>query len=256
MGVVYKATQLALERSVAVKLISPDHASNVVFRERFERESRHAASVEHANVIPVYEAGEDDGLLFIAMRYVDGMDLGVMVERLGPLAPRHAASIVAQVGGALDAAHALGLVHRDVKPANILLTTDEPEHAYLTDFGVATLVAGSTGTMTAPGNWVGTVDYIAPEQLRGGAIDARADIYALGGVLIYALTGQVPYPLEADVAKLLAHVDAPPPMVSERAPGLAAFDSVIARAMAKEPLERFATGADLAAAAAHAAEQV
>jgi predicted Ser/Thr protein kinase len=254
MGVVYKATQLALTRPVAVKLISPEYATDRRFRERFKRESRLAASVEHASVIPVYEAGEDDGLLFIAMRYVDGVDLGVLVERLGPLPPQRAAAIVAEVAGALDAAHDRGLVHRDVKPANILLTNDQPEHAYLTDFGIAKITSTDDTAMTIPGQWVGTVDYIAPEQLRGDTPDGAADIYALGGVLLYALTGTVPYPLETATAKLLAHANAPPPAASEREPSLAAFDPVLARAMAKQPSDRFATASELAVAAANAAQ--
>jgi serine/threonine protein kinase len=254
MGVVYKATQLALARPVAVKLISPEHAASRVYRERFERESRLAASVEHANVIPVYEAGEDDGLLFIAMRYVDGVDLGALVERLGPLAPQRAAAIVAEVAGALDAAHERGLIHRDVKPANILVTADRPEHAYLTDFGVAKATSTEDTAMTNPGQWVGTVDYIAPEQLHGGAQGGSGDIYALGGVLHHMLTGCVPYPLQSDVAKLLAHVNAPPPTPSAHDPALAAFDPVVARAMAKDPSDRFATASVLAVAATRAAE--
>jgi CHASE2 domain-containing sensor protein/tRNA A-37 threonylcarbamoyl transferase component Bud32 len=254
MGVVYKATQLALARPVAVKVISPEHAASRVYRERFERESRLAASVEHASVIPVYEAGEDDGLLFIAMRYVDGVDLGVLVDRLGPLAPQRAAAIVAEVAGALDAAHERGLIHRDVKPANILLTGGRPEHAYLTDFGVAKITSTEDTAMTSPGQWVGTVDYIAPEQLRGESQGGGGDIYALGGVLYYALTGSVPYPRETDLAKLLAHVNAPPPIPSAHDPTLAAFDPVLARAMAKEPTDRFASAADLATAATKAAQ--
>ena len=254
MGVVYKATQLALARPVAVKVISPEHAASRVYRERFERESRLAATVEHANVIPIYEAGDDDGLLFIAMRYVDGVDVGVLVDRLGPLAPRRAAAIVAEVAGALDAAHERGLVHRDVKPANILLTGDRPEHAYLTDFGVAKVTSTEDTAMTSPGQWVGTVDYIAPEQLRGESQGGGGDIYALGGVLYYTLTGSVPYPLESDVAKLLAHVNAPPPTPSAHDATLAAFDPVVARAMAKDSSDRFATAADLAVAATRAAQ--
>ena len=254
MGVVYKATQLALERPVAIKLILPEHAASRTYRERFQRESLAAASVEHANVIPVYEAGDDDGLLFIAMRYVDGIDLGQLIDRLGVLAPARAVAIVAQVAGALDAAHEHGLVHRDVKPANILLNLDEPEHAYLTDFGVAKVVAGEHTAMTGPGQWIGTVDYIAPEQLRGGAVDGRADIYALGGVLLHALTGEVPYPLENDLARLMAQVNAPPPSVSSRDAMLSAFDSVIARAMAKDPADRYADASAFAVAAFEAAQ--
>jgi CHASE2 domain-containing sensor protein/predicted Ser/Thr protein kinase len=258
MGVVYKATQLDLGRPVAVKLISAEYARDPAFRERFKRESRLAASVEHANVIPVYEAGEDDGLLFIAMRYVDGVDLGALVERLGPLAPLRACAIVAEIAGALDAAHARGLVHRDVKPANVLITDDQPEHAYLTDFGVA-MTTTSAETLTSPGQVVGTVDYIAPELARGQAADRRSDVYSLGGVLFFALTGSVPYPLESAVARLMAHVNAPAPRPSSDDPHLAAFDPVVGRAMAKDPEDRYGTAGDLAVAAgaaAHAAELV
>lgn len=253
MGVVYKATQLILGRTVAVKVISPEFATNRQFRQRFERESRLAARIEHVNVLPVYEAGDDDGLLFIAMRYVDGLDLRVLVERLGPLAPGRAAAIVAQVAGALDAAHARGLVHRDVKPANILLTLEDPEHAFLTDFGVAKVTETEETAMTTPGHWVGTVDYIAPEQVNGQDVDGRADIYALGGVLHYALTGSVPYPVTGDFAKLMAHVNGTPPNPSAHDARLVVFDTVLARAMAKDPADRFATGAELAREAIDAA---
>jgi CHASE2 domain-containing sensor protein/predicted Ser/Thr protein kinase len=254
MGVVYKATQLALGRPVAIKVITPERAASREFRDRFKRESQLAASVEHANLIPIYEAGEDDGLLFIAMRYVDGVDLGELVARLGPLAPHRCAAIVGQIGGALDAAHAHGLVHRDVKPGNILLSDEQPEHAYLTDFGVAKITSTEDTAMTNPGQWVGTIDFVAPEQVRGDPTNGRADIYSLGAVLYYALTGLVPYPLESDVAKLFAHVNAPPPVPSATASALAAFDPVVARAMAMEPGDRFATCADLASAAAKAAQ--
>jgi CHASE2 domain-containing sensor protein/predicted Ser/Thr protein kinase len=253
MGVVYKATQLNLGRTVAIKVISPEFATNAVFRQRFERESRLAARIEHVNVLPVYEAGNDDGLLFIAMRYVDGVDLRVLVDRLGPLPPVRAAAIVAQVASALAAAHSHGLVHRDVKPANILLTVQEPEHAYLTDFGVAKVTETEETVMTTPGHWVGTVDYIAPEQISGEAVDGRADIYALGGVLHYALTDSVPYPVSGDFAKLMAHVNGTPPTPSDYDPRLAAFDAVLARAMAKHPADRFVTAAELARAASNAA---
>jgi CHASE2 domain-containing sensor protein/predicted Ser/Thr protein kinase len=253
MGVVYKATQLNLGRTVAIKVISPSFATSPMFRQRFERESRLAARIEHVNVLPVYEAGDDDGLLFIAMRYVDGIDLGVLVDRLGPLASGRAAAIVAQVASALDAAHAHGLVHRDVKPANILLTVEEPERAYLTDFGVAKVTETDETAMTTPGHWVGTVDYIAPEQVSGQDVDGRADIYALGGVLHYALTGSVPYPIRGDFAKLMAHVNGTPPTPGTHDPRLAAFDSVLARAMAKDPADRFAKAAELSRAATEAA---
>ena len=208
MGVVYRAAQLALERPVAIKLIATERAQDPVFRARFERESRLAASIEHPNVIPVYEAGEDDGLLFIAMRLVEGTDLAQLLERVGVLEPLRTVRLIGQLAGALDAAHAHGLVHRDVKPANVLLTRDE--HLYLTDFGVAKHIGAGEG-VTQAGQWVGTLDYLAPEQIRGDAVGASADIYALAGVLHDCLTGQVPYPRENDAAKLWAHVNAAPP---------------------------------------------
>jgi CHASE2 domain-containing sensor protein/predicted Ser/Thr protein kinase len=252
MGVVYRATQLQLQRSVAIKLIATEHSDDPVFRERFKSESRIAASVEHANVIPVYEAGEDDSLLFIAMRLVDGFDLGQLIQRSGSLAPDRALRITAQVAGALDAAHARGLVHRDVKPANVLLTADEPEHAYLTDFGLAKST-GSLARLTRVGQWVGTLDYLAPEQIRGEPPGASADIYALTGLLYHCLTSQAPFPRESEAAIMWAHVSAPPPVVSETRPDLPPeLDQVIARGMAKDPDERFPTAADLARAGAQA----
>ncbi len=210
MGVVYRATQLALGREVAIKLIATERSDDPMFRERFTSESRIAASIEHANVIPVYEAGEDDGLLFIAMRLVEGLDLGQLLARLGPLSPERSVSVAIQIAGALDAAHARGLVHRDVKPANVLVTADEPEHAYLTDFGVAKY-AGALTRITRADHWVGTLDYLAPEQIRGEAVDARADIYALTGVLYHCLTGEVPFRRDSEAATMWAHVSAPPP---------------------------------------------
>ena len=219
MGVVYRATQLALERPVAIKLIATERAQDPVFRARFERESLLAASIEHPNVIPVYEAGEDDGLLFIAMRLVEGTDLAELLDRAGALEPARTARLIGQLAGALDAAHAHGLVHRDVKPANILLTRGDPEHLYLTDFGVAKQIGAGAGEgATQAGQWVGTLDYLAPEQIRGEAAGAGADIYALAGVLYHCLTGEVPYPRENDAAKLWAHVNAPPPAPSRVRP--------------------------------------
>ncbi len=252
MGVVYRATQLALDRPVVIKLIAADRAQDPVFRARFKVESRLAAAIEHVNVIPVYEAGEDDGLLFIAMRLVDGTDLGRLLARAGRLRPSRAALLIGQLAAALDAAHDRGLVHRDVKPANVLLTSDTPEHVYLTDFGVAKHV-GITGGMTIEGQVVGTLDYLAPEQITGGEVGAGADIYALTGVLHHCLTGQVPYPRDSDVSRLWAHVNAPPPVPSALVPGLpAAIDEVIARGMAKDPHARFDTAGLLASASAEA----
>jgi serine/threonine protein kinase/CHASE2 domain-containing sensor protein len=250
MGVVYRATQLALGREVAIKLIATERSDDPVFRERFTSESRIAASIEHANVIPVYEAGEDDGLLFIAMRLVEGLDLGQLLARLGPLSPERSANVTVQIAGALDAAHARGLVHRDVKPANVLVTADQPEHAYLTDFGVAKY-AGALTRITKADQWVGTLDYLAPEQIRGEQLDARADIYALTGVLYHCLTGEVPFKRDSEAATMWAHVSAPPPSPGHARPDLPeGLDEVIARGMAKDPADRYASASEMAQAAA------
>jgi serine/threonine protein kinase len=250
MGVVYRASQLALDREVAIKLIATDRAQDPAFRERFESESRIAASIEHANVIPVYEAGEDDGLLFIAMRLVDGFDLGQLLARVGALAPDRAARITAQVAGALDAAHARGLVHRDVKPANVLLTLDTPEHTYLSDFGLAKQV-GARSRITHADRWVGTLDYLAPEQIRSETLRSSADIYSLTCLLYHCLTGEPPFARDSEAAIMWAHVSAPPPCATAALPDLPAeIDEVIARGMAKEPDERFPTACELAHATA------
>jgi CHASE2 domain-containing sensor protein len=248
MGVVYRARQLALDREIAIKLIATDRAQDPDFRERFKSESRIAASIEHANVIPVYEAGEDDGLLFIAMRLVDGFDLAQLLTRVGALNPERAARITLQIAGALDAAHARGLVHRDVKPANVLLTLDTPEHAYLTDFGLARHL-GAQARITRADRWVGTLDYLAPEQIRGEPSSTSADIYSLTCVLYHCLTGQPPFPRDTEAAIMWAHVSAPPPSVTTVRPDLPAeIDAIIARGMAKEPDERFPTAGSLAEA--------
>ena len=252
MGIVYRARQLALDREVALKLIAPDRAQDAVFRERFKSESRLAASIEHANVIPVYEAGEDDGLLFIAMRLVDGFDLAQLLARVHALAPERAARIILQVAGALDAAHAQGLVHRDVKPENVLLTTDTPEHAYLTDFGVARQIRGDAG-ITRADQWVGTLDYLAPEQIRGEPLGPSADIYSLTCLLHHCLVGHPPYRRDTDAAIMWAHVSAPAPTVTAVRSDLPKeLDAVIARGMAKDPDERFPTAVSLAEACAQA----
>jgi serine/threonine protein kinase/uncharacterized RDD family membrane protein YckC len=256
MGVVYRATQLALDRTVALKLIAPEIAGDEGFRERFKRESRIAASIEHPNVIPVHEAGEADGLLFIAMRFVDGTDLRELLQRAGALSPLRVAAIVAQIARALDAAHASGLVHRDVKPGNVLIADrGGGEHVYLTDFGL-TKRSASDSALTGTGQWVGTLDYVAPEQIEGRRVDGRTDVYALGCVLFEALTGHVPFERDTDVSKLWAHISEPPPSPSARHPGVPpAFDAVVARAMAKDPDARFASAGELAAAASAAAAQ-
>jgi serine/threonine-protein kinase len=254
MGVVYRATELRLGRPVALKLIATEQASDPDVRERFEREARLTASIEHPNVVPVYGAGEEDGHLYLVMRFVPGTDLHHLLRQDGRLAPARAAAIVAQVGGALDAAHAAGLVHRDVKPANVLVAG---EQAYLSDFGITRVQASDT-RITDSGNWIGTVDFMAPEHLRGEPTDARADVYALGCVLYTALTGTPPFRRETVPATITAHLHDAPPRPSET-PGVpVAFDSVIARALAKDPAARYPSAGDLghAALAAVAGERV
>ena len=249
MGIVYRATQLSLGRPVALKLIAPEHAADAGFRERFQRESRMAAAIDHPNVIPVYEAGEEDGRLYLVMRWVAGTDLHRLLRAEGRLEPARAAALVNQVAGALDAAHAAGLVHRDVKPANVLLSGD---HAYLADFGL-TRFAGAD-TLTTDGHFLGTVDYMAPEQFHPGPNDARADVYALGCVLFAALTGRPPFIRETVPATMLAHLHDPPPRASDT-PGVPRdFDRVLARALAKAPEDRFPSAGDFGRAVLAAAE--
>jgi DNA-binding beta-propeller fold protein YncE len=241
MGVVYRATQLALGRPVALKLISREHAGDESFRARFKRESQLAALIDHPNVLPVYEAGEAGGLPFIAMRFVAGVDLRALLER-EPLDRERGVDIVGQVAAALDAAHRRGLVHRDVKPANVLLDA-EGGHVYLTDFGVSKQ-AGSGTAVTQAGVFVGTIHYVAPEQIRGEPVDGRADVYSLGCVLYHALAGAVPFERDSDIATIQSHLNEPPPKLGE-----SAMDAVIERALAKDPAARFATAGELAAAA-------
>ncbi len=249
MGVVYRASQLALDRTVALKVIAPGLLDDQAMRARFVRESKVAASIDHPNVIPIYYTGEEGGVAYIAMRYVPGDDIRSLVRREGKLEPERAARLVAQIGAALDAAHAAGLVHRDIKPANVLLGPSD--HVYLTDFGL-TRHALSTAGATKPGHWVGTLDYVAPEQIRGERVDARADVYALGCLLYFALTGGVPFDREGDEAKLWAHLSDPPPRPSDHgAPP--AFDPVVERALAKAPDDRYPSAGDLGRAALAAA---
>ena len=251
MGIVYRATQLSLGRPVAVKLITPERAGDPGFRERFERESRVAAAIDHPNVIPVYAAGEESGHLYLVMRYVKGIDLQGLLARERRISAARVAAIACQIGAALDAAHAVGLVHRDVKPANVLLSG---EHAYLADFGLSQLVGGDT-RLTSTGQWIGTVDFMAPEQFSGAEVDARADIYALGCVLFDALCGQVPYPRGTVPATMFAHMSDPPPRPTEVAGDVpSGFDRVIARALEKDPERRYPSAGDLGRAALAAAE--
>ena len=251
MGVLYLALEPGLERHVALKLIAPEAAADDVFTRRFAEESRIAASIEHPNVVPIYAAGEEDGIPFIAMRYVSGSDLGRRLAREGRLEPAVAAALIAQVGNGLDAIHAAGLVHRDVKPANVLLgeTGGGDDHAYITDFGVARNVATESG-LTQTGRFVGTLDYVAPEQISGGAVDARADVYALGCLLFKLLTGDVPYPRDGEAARLYAHLNDPPPAPSLYATAVPmALDDVAIRAMSKAPEDRYPSAGDLGRAA-------
>jgi predicted Ser/Thr protein kinase len=255
MGVVYLANQLSLDRPVALKVIAPELAGDVVFRERFKRESRIAASIEHPNVIPVYEAGEGEGLLFLTMRYVDGTDLKALLEADGTLEPGRAARLLGQVAAALAAAHRRDLMHRDVKPANVLVDReDQREHAYLTDFGIARHVA-ATSALTATGSVVGTLDYLAPERIVEGGGDARADVYALGCVLFQVLTGSVPYPRDHDAAKMYAHLNAPVPDARELNRAVPdALAELAMQAMAKEPDARVHSASELAERLVEAAD--
>src|SRR5438876_12257092 len=250
-SVVYRAEHVRLGRTAALKLLSPG-LGEADFSDRFLRESRLAASIDHPSIVPVYDAGEDDGLLYIAMACVDGSDLKTLIAEDGKLPVRRALRIVGQVGSALDAAHARGLVHRDVKPANILVGAED--RAYLSDFGVVKELA-SNGT-TRTGTFVGTIEYCAPEQIEGRPVDGRADVYALACVLYESLTGEAPFHRPSEVAVLNAHLHAPPPKLTRAAPELpGALEAVIAKALSKSPLDRYATCAEFLAAARGAAAE-
>jgi predicted Ser/Thr protein kinase len=252
MGIVYLARQLRLDRHVALKVIRPELAQDDRFRARFQSESRTAASIESPRVVTVYGAGERDGLLYVAMQYVPGRDLGRLIAARGELAPDQAAELIAQVADGLDAVHAAGLVHRDVKPANVLVgepeVFGEPPAAYLTDFGLAKIAASTSG-LTATGEVIGTIDYMAPEQIENRRVDARTDVYALGCVLFHAITGEVPFPERESSAKMWAHLNEPPPPVASRDGGRAALEPVIRRALAKAPAQRYPSAGDLGRAA-------
>jgi len=246
MSVVYRAEHPRLASVVALKLISPELAEDESFRERFVRESRTAASIAHPNIIPIYDAGDEDGVLYIAMRFVEGPDLKTLVHE-GALPPERILHIGSQVASALDAAHARGMIHRDVKPANVLLETgaEGQDHAYLADFGLTKHVGSHSG-ITASGQFVGTIDYMAPEQIEGRPVDARADLYALGCVLFECLAGAPPYRRETEAAILWAHMRDEPPALSAARPGLpAAADAVFAKALAKAPGDRPESCAEL-----------
>jgi serine/threonine-protein kinase len=258
MSIVYRAEHVQLERLVALKLLSPDLSNDDSFRERFTRESRVAAGLDHPSIIPIFEAGEENGLLYIAMRYVDGPDLKTKLKSDGPLAPEQVISLVAQIASALDAAHAKALIHRDVKPANILIAggagLEGSDHYYLSDFGVAKSTA--SGALTKTGMFVGTADYAAPEQIEGKELDARADVYSLGCVAYEALTGARAYDRDSEVAMMYAHLLEPPPKLTEKRPDLPdEIDEVIATALAKSRDDRYATAGAFAGALRNALEQ-
>ena len=244
MGEVYRAHDSRLERNVALKILAPRYVDDDAFRERLLRESRLAASLDHPNVVPVYDAGAADAGFYLAMRYVEGADLRAVLRREGALPAPRALEVVSQVAAALDAAHAKGLVHRDVKPSNVLI--DERGHCYLADFGLTQSVS-DRGHVT-DGSLLGTLDYVAPEQIRGDVVDGRADVYALGCMLFECLTGEVPFSAPSEVATIYAHLEEKPPLASARRPALpTAIDAVFARAMAKVPSARYTTCAELVA---------
>ncbi len=253
MGVVYLAEQRFPQRKVALKVLAPELARDERFRDRFVRESNLAASLDHPNIVPIHAAGEEDGVLYLAMRYVEGTDLKQAVADGGPLSLQRTAAIVAQVAGALDAAHRRGMVHRDVKASNVLLVPGDEagtEHAYLSDFGLTKRMTSDSG-LTGTGQFVGTLDYAAPEQFEGKPLNARTDVYSLGCVAYECLVGQVPFHRQTEAAVVYAHLQEPPPKVTATRPDLpTAVDEVIARAMAKSPADRYETagamGRDLA----------
>ncbi len=250
MGAVYLAEEVGTGRRIALKLLAPELARDDRFRQRFVRESRVASSLDHPHIVATVASGEHEGLLFLAMAYIDGVDLRELLRREGRLEPHRAVDLIAQVADALDAAHAAGLVHRDVKPGNILVSSNgDGEHAYVCDFGLARHVS-SVSSLTSERGFVGTIDYVPPEQIEGGTIDGRADEYSLGCVLFQCLAGERPFDRESELSVVFAHLNEPPPRLSEARPDLsAAFDAVFATALAKSPDDRYSTCGELARAA-------
>jgi serine/threonine protein kinase len=251
MSVVYEAENPRLGATVALKVLAPELSEDDTFRTQFLRESRMAASLNHPNLLPIFDTGAADDLLYIAMRYVGGADLRAVLNAQKRLTPAQALALITQVGRALDAAHREGLVHRDVKPGNILIergSDGEPDHVYLADFGV-TKHSRSTSGLTKTGQYVGTIDYIAPEQIRSEHVDGRADVYSLGCVFYECLTGEPPFARAGEAAVLLAHLNEPPPRPRSVRPELpAAIDEVIVRALAKDPRQRYSTCREFVAA--------
>jgi serine/threonine protein kinase len=248
MAVVFRAWDERLNRRVALKILVPALAADEGFRCRFIREARAAAAVDDPHIIPVFETGEAGGTLFIAMRYVPGGDARWLVRRVGPLSAGRAAAIVCSVASALDAAHAAGLVHRDVKPANMLVDVQpgRPDHVYLSDFGLSKGALSFSGP-TGPGQFLGTVGYAAPEQIGGKLVDGRADQYSLACAAFELLGGAPPFPRDYAAAVIWAHMSEPPPLLTSRRPELpAAVDGVLAKALAKAPEDRYASCWDFA----------
>ncbi|MEX2204159.1 MAG: serine/threonine-protein kinase [Actinomycetota bacterium] len=251
-SVVYLAEHLRLGRKVALKVLAPHLADDGAFRERFIRESRIAAGLDHANIVTVYDAGEVDGSLFISMRYVEGSDLGKVLRDEKVLEPSRAISILSQIADALDTAHAAGLVHRDIKPGNILVDPSSGipgfERAYLSDFGISKRTTTRDG-LTRTGEFVGTVDYVAPEQITGQPIDGRTDVYSLGCVMYECLSGRVPFPGETEVATIYSHLHDQPPSLFEGGGRTAGVDVILARALEKDKEKRYETCSGLVEAA-------
>jgi serine/threonine-protein kinase len=248
MAVVFRAQDERLRRQVALKILSPALMADEDFRQRFIRESRSAAAVDDPHIIPVFEAREADGVLFIAMRYVPDGDAGTLVRRLGPLPISRAAAIISAVASALDAAHAAGLVHRDVKPANMLVAARPglPDHVYLSDFGL-TKGSWSSASLTSTGHFMGTLDYCAPEQIRGEQVDGRTDQYALACAAFMLLSGKPPFHRDEGMAVLYAQLSAAPPLLTSQRPDLPpTVDEVFLRALAKAPEDRYATCGEFA----------
>jgi Protein kinase domain/Glycosyl hydrolase family 26 len=248
MAVVFRALDERLDRPVALKILAPALAADEVFRRRFIREAKAAAAVDDPHIIPVFEAGEAGGALFIAMRFVPGGDVRSLVRRAGALAAGRVAGIVSSVASALDAAHDAGLVHRDVKPANILVDArpGRPDHVYLSDFGLCQGALSFSGPGRR-GQFLGTIGYAAPEQIRGGPVDGRADQYALACTAFELLSGAPPFPRDRPDAVIWGHVSQPPPLLTSRRPGFpAAADGVLTRALAKAPGDRYASCQDFA----------
>jgi serine/threonine protein kinase len=254
MGLVYRAWELDSSREVALKVIRPELTGEVGLRARFARESALATQIQHPHIIPVHRIGEEDGVQFMIMRFVEGVGLDELRRLYGRFTPAHAARLVSQIAGALDAVHAQGFVHRDVKPGNVLVTGAAPrEHLYLTDFGLAKRI-DEGNALTGIGGYVGTPDYIPPEQASGDHVDARSDVYALGCLLYELISGNVPFPRENHVLTIFAHMSFPAPVPTAESPDIpAGFDRVIAAAMCKDPSERYRSASDLARAATLAA---